>query len=86
MDRYRVTKIRQTSELCPSQWEGRLEDGRHIYIRYKWGLLEVGIGETFNAAVADRSGQIPGRQLGDRLDGYLTYEALRAAAPMLELP
>jgi len=33
----------QTCYACPSQWEGKLDDGRMFYIRYRWseGSVEV---------------------------------------------
>ena len=32
-----------TCSACPSQWEGKLEDGRAIYIRYRWGNLTASV-------------------------------------------
>lgn len=37
----KITEIEQTCLACPSQWEGRLENGRTFYIRYRWGGLSV---------------------------------------------
>ena len=31
----------KTCSACPSQWEGQLEDGRYVYIRFRWGHLSV---------------------------------------------
>lgn len=38
-----VVELQQTCGACPSQWEGRTEDGRHVYIRYRFGLLTAGV-------------------------------------------
>ena len=37
----KIHNLIQTCELCPSQWEGNLEDGRMVYVRYRWGRLSV---------------------------------------------
>lgn len=44
MSRLEIAEIRRTSLRAPSQWEGRLTDGRPIYIRYRAGFLSVNIG------------------------------------------
>ena len=32
---------------CPSQWEGETEDGKEVYIRYRWGYGRIDLdGET----------------------------------------
>jgi hypothetical protein len=33
--------LTQTCFACPSQWEGQLDDGRYVYIRYRWGMLKA---------------------------------------------
>jgi predicted GNAT family acetyltransferase len=64
-----VDTVTQTCDACPSQWEGRLSDGRRLYVRYRWGALEIDIdGE-----------RVLDQQRGDGLDGLLTYEELKAA-------
>ena len=39
-----VVSLHQTCWACPSQWEGRLADGRGLYIRYRWSTLTVSAG------------------------------------------
>lgn len=34
-----ITKLIQTCEACPSQWDAWLVDGTYLYIRYRWGVL-----------------------------------------------
>lgn len=36
-----IEHLTQTCGACPSQWEGELEDGRMLYIRYRWGYLSI---------------------------------------------
>ena len=49
----KVTGLKCTCWPCPSQWEARTEDGRFVYIRYRWGELHVGSGSTLEGAVED---------------------------------
>lgn len=46
-----ITKMERTSTGFPAQWEGQLENGQYIYIRYRWGLFTLGIGDTIDDAV-----------------------------------
>ena len=69
-----IVEIRQTCMICPSQWEGRTADGRFVYVRFRWGYLQVGIGATDDEAVED-DGTF-GVQLSDHLDGALSYQQL----------
>lgn len=39
-----IADLTHTCLACPSQWEGRLADGRPLYIRYRWGRLRVRLG------------------------------------------
>lgn len=72
-----LTQLRQTCSACPSQWEGRTEDGLDLYVRYRWGQLTWGFGEGMDNAV-DACLGTPGVQLGDALDGELsTHKMLR---------
>jgi hypothetical protein len=79
-----VVDLRQTCECSPSQWEGRTDDGRFVYVRYRWGWLQVGFGATLEDAVADDETYV--RQLGHPMDGALTYVQLVAAVPWVEWP
>lgn len=38
-----VDVLTKTCESCPAQWEGRTNDGREVYVRYRWGHLSVEI-------------------------------------------
>ncbi len=76
LDLIRVVSLQRTCQACPSQWEGRTDDGRWVYVRYRWGHLQVGIGPTLEDAVDNDSISL---DLGDELDGVLSYDELRAA-------
>ena len=66
----KLKNIEQPCIACPSQWEGELEGGKFIYIRFRWGNLTWGVGETINKAV-DESMKCDGISIGDGLDGAM---------------
>lgn len=39
-----LVKLKQTCQMAPSQWEGRTDDDRPAYIRYRHGYLSVQVG------------------------------------------
>jgi len=64
--KYVVKEITQTCFACPSQWSGTTEDGKEIYIRYRWGCLSVEI----NGKEILRGG------FGDGLEGLMPFSDL----------
>lgn len=38
-----VIEIKQTCSAFPSQWEGKLKDGRMFTCHYRWGTLTIDI-------------------------------------------
>lgn len=66
----RIVSLRQTCEACPSQWEAELEDGRRLYVRYRFGGLTYGFGEDIGSAVRASLDMEP-IVLGDELDGFI---------------
>lgn len=75
----RVTSLTQACGACPAQWEGRTEDGRWIYVRYRWGALQIGVGDTIEQAIDRDDDASYYRELGDGFDGFLTLAELREA-------
>lgn len=80
-----VTEITRTCSACPAQWEGRLDDGRFIYIRFRWGCLGVEVGSTPDKAIdgetvfewTDTSGW----------NGFMKYDELKKLTTgVLQLP
>jgi hypothetical protein len=47
-----ITELQQTCVACPSQWEGRLADGRALYIRYRHGYLRANAADTRDGAIS----------------------------------
>lgn len=75
-----VAALEKTSTACPAQWEGRLEDGRALYARYRSGGLSVGVGMGIDEAVHNSMSEegFYFEHVGDCLDGYMDFEELRA--------
>ena len=71
----KVLEYKETCGACPSQWKGKLEDGKFIYIRYRWSTLEVGIGKDMAEAV--RSREVFERTPGDGLLGVMEDVTMR---------
>jgi len=81
-----VTTLIRTGERSPSQWEAKTADGRYLYVRYRWGCLEIGIGVSMDEAIAN-GGNFFEKQLGDKLDGSMGLEDLRkATSGLIEWP
>lgn len=40
----KLSNLQRTCIACPSAWEGETEDGREVYIRYRYGQLVSYIG------------------------------------------
>ena len=78
MSLVRVSNIAQKCTGHPTQWEGSMDDGQHIYVRYRWGCLSIGTGKTIEEAVRN-SNNLFEKQLGDKRDGKLEYAQLREA-------
>jgi hypothetical protein len=76
----KVVALKKTCTACPAQWEGRLEDGRTLYARYRWGHLSVGIGDDIDEAIDNGLSEdaLYADHVGDGLDGFLGFEDLRA--------
>ena len=69
----KVNKIIETCGACPSQWEGSLDDGRAIYIRYRHGYLSIRLSEepTDDIMKAVGGKEAFGTGYGDGWDGCM---------------
>jgi len=78
MMKLKVIKLEKTCFVCPAQWVGQLEDGRMIYIRYRFGWLSirVSIAATSDVAEAIRGEEIMGKQCGGQLDSTMRFSDL----------
>jgi hypothetical protein len=71
---FNVTAITQTCWACPSQWEGKLDDGRGVYIRYRWGSLTVQIGHL--PMDLRQWPTVLDKDVGDDLDGLMGWDTM----------
>jgi len=73
-----VKNIIQTCGACPSQWEGKLVDGRMFYARYRHGSLAIELSKDITDDVYDAIGGelIYHETLGDPYDGVLDQSEL----------
>lgn len=80
----KIAEVKQTCCACPSQWEGRLTDGRTFYVRYRYGYLSVCVSPTSTtdmyAAVSGE--EVYGEQLGDGLDGCIDFDTVLEKTPL----
>lgn len=87
--RPKVVALRKTSLACPSQWEGTLEDGRVVYVRYRHGALSAGVGNDIDEAVRNGMSDqaLHADYVGDGLDGFMDFDELKVHLHgLLEFP
>ncbi len=72
----KLVELTRTCEACPAQWEGRTDDGRYVYMRYRWGSFGFSLGLTREEAVRNPYSFTHGS--GDSFDGYMTEYEMRA--------
>lgn len=76
----RVKTVYQTCDWCPAQWEGRTDDGRPVYARFRHGWLSVRVGKiggTIAQAVRSDRLVVDRRGIGHPYDGFMTYSELK---------
>ena len=74
-----MLKVKALINTClafPSQWEGVLEDGRAIYIRFRWGRLTVSAGASVDDAIMNHEGNILAVDVGGPTDGMMDEREL----------
>jgi hypothetical protein len=74
----RAKWMRMTCSGCPTQFEGEAETGESLYIRYRWGYLELrvgGIGAVYSEDIAGDgiSGVLTEAQVREQLKGVLDW-------------
>lgn len=85
----KIQELTQTCDACPAQWEGTTDDGRAVYVRFRWGYLSVCLSPQPSEDVDDAVGgdEVFGAQLSDDMDGWLSYDRLRqTAADFIQWP
>ena len=72
-----IVKQEQTCNMCPSQWDLWTEDGKYLYVRYRWGVLSIDLADSVDHWNANEHTLIFCEPIGDDLDGYMTLEELK---------
>jgi hypothetical protein len=71
-----VYDLRHTCIASPSQWEGRVGDHGSVYIRYRWGTLNVRL--SLDEGHASTTGAcVYCEQVGEKLAGYMETEEMQ---------
>lgn len=84
-----IVALMQTCLLMPSQWEGELDDGRSLYVRYRHGLLRVGVGEGAKDASRNSASEsaLCCKQIEDADEDMMSFKELRGhLRGVLEFP
>lgn len=68
-----VIAIVRTCKTCPSQWSGLTQDGKWVYVRYRWGHLEI-IVDDMDPIDGDSAVSL---DYGSDMNGLLSYAELR---------
>jgi hypothetical protein len=73
----KVRTLALTCRCAPSQWEGRLDDGRMFYVRVGRGGLEVRLSAEPTTEVMDAVRAAPSLEL-DLSDPWASFRTMRA--------
>lgn len=74
--------IIKTCQYAPSQWEGKTEDGKSFYIRYRWGTLSLNVSKSVSNNVFDAINEDTGdvlfhKFIDDEFDNELNIDEVR---------
>jgi hypothetical protein len=70
----KIKEIQQITSMLPAQWEGKLEDRRQFYARYRWGQLTFFVSPI---GVDPLDGELVyKKQLGDEWHGEITTQEM----------
>ena len=75
--KYKIIKLICTTGACPTQWDGRTDDDRPVYIRYRGGRFQAYVGNPGedDMKVFDHR-PILVRQLTNDLDGVMGFKTM----------
>ena len=76
----------ETCPACPAQWDGRTDDGKRVYVRYRWGWLSVRVGEGDDLYAAVNGEEVFAKECGEEYDGFMTLEELIEHTPDIQWP
>ena len=79
-----VKNLQKTCETCPSQWEFQTFQDRPVYVRYRWGTLDIRIGRPGKDVWDAVNGpSIVYESLGEEFDGSLSWSEVESKLKLL---
>lgn len=76
MKKITLTEFRMTCSACPSQWEGKTDKGKRVYVRYRFGYLSFSVNNGDESQRVLDYEEIFGKNLGNEFDGLLSTQDL----------
>jgi hypothetical protein len=70
-----VIEVAQISHACPTEWEGITDDGRHIYVRYRFSNFSVQIADTRRKA--SKGYELFRAKIGEEMSGTMGFDQMR---------
>lgn len=64
-----IVRTRQTSWVCPSQWDAWTASGLYVYLRYRWGRGSVDVFYD-----SSKGTEVATFQHGNDMDGYISLD------------
>ena len=63
----KVKDLIRFGSYCPAQWDGETDNGKKVYIRYRWGVLTIDLNgeEVFSV------------KAGEEFDGVMSDEEMK---------
>lgn len=71
-----LASLEKTTYACPTQYEGKLVDGRVVYMRYRWGKLSVRVAGQEADLFTSKDTVIYCETIGEEMAGVLDNEEL----------
>jgi hypothetical protein len=72
----KLLELKRTKDSAPTQYEGKLSNGKLIYIRYRWGTLTIRVSRDITKNIDDAvTGRIVFQQfIGSAYDGSIEHD------------
>lgn len=74
--RYVIASMERTCYACPSQYEGKLVDGRVFYMRYRWGMLSARVAARDEDLFTSEDTVVYCERIGGEFQGLLDEDEL----------
>jgi len=71
-----LKELSMTCQVSPTQWEGKTNANKYVYIRYRWGYLKVHIAETVIEWEQGIFTTLLDKKIGKNYSGFLDTETM----------